>query len=101
MSQCSGEMRKRIKCGRNCRVEELSTGGQVITVPLSNRMSRDECKLRKTFGMAQYLPTVGPVSPSLSWYSADLEGGRWARTIPLSSSACRLEVKNFHRVRRS
>jgi len=38
-------------------------------------MSRDECKLRKTFGMAQYLPTVGPVSPSLSWYSADLEGG--------------------------
>ena len=80
--QCSAKARKRTKCGRNCRVGELSTGGQVITVPLINRMSHDECKLRKTFGMAQYLPTIGPVSPGLSWYGADMEGA--ARLVPIS-----------------
>ena len=35
------------------------------------------------FAMAQYVPTLKPVSPGLSWYSADLEGGRPARTRSL------------------
>lgn len=43
-------------------------------------MSRDKCKLRKMLAMAQYLPTLWPVSPSLSWYSADLEGA--AQLVP-------------------
>ena len=43
-------------------------------------MSRDACKLRKIFAMAQYLPSLRPVSASFSWYSADLGGA--ARLVP-------------------
>jgi len=55
-------------------------------------MSCDACKLRKMFAMAQYLPTLRPVSRSLFVVQRGSWGSRPARTIPLSSSACRVEV---------